>query len=234
MSVPVVRHCGSWCQSWLSECERERRHVTLMTPWQTRLRVLPKLTESDSALTTLLTLPLALALAHSRPPPYIQPTLTQALSLQSHSPCSPAYIGLPPAGSPPHNLSPQTHPPYVPSSAAHPPSEPRRRQLPPLPTLLRTSRKSWPSQRPSRCVIAIRVHLRVDQPANLHCAQYQTAIAGNVITIFSKTYCPYCKRAKALLTSKFPDAQTQILEYVPRLAYRFLHPTDRTLTGSIH
>ena len=81
MSVPVVRHCGSWCQSWLSECQRESRHVTLMTPWQTRLRVLPKLTESDmdSALTTLLTLPLALALAHSRPPPYIERTLTHCV-----------------------------------------------------------------------------------------------------------------------------------------------------------
>ncbi|KAF7793469.1 hypothetical protein EIP86_004581 [Pleurotus ostreatoroseus] len=40
----------------------------------------------------------------------------------------------------------------------------------------------------------------------------ETAIAGNTITIFSKTWCPYCKRAKQLLTTKFPDAKTQILE----------------------
>ncbi|KAJ3520756.1 hypothetical protein NM688_g9118 [Phlebia brevispora] len=40
----------------------------------------------------------------------------------------------------------------------------------------------------------------------------ETAIADNTITIFSKTWCPYCKRAKALLTTKFPDVKTQILE----------------------
>ncbi|KAI0815368.1 glutaredoxin, partial [Irpex lacteus] len=39
-------------------------------------------------------------------------------------------------------------------------------------------------------------------------------IAGNTITIFSKTYCPYCKRAKSLLTSEFPSVKTEILECV--------------------
>ena len=42
----------------------------------------------------------------------------------------------------------------------------------------------------------------------------QTAISENTITIFSKTWCPYCKRAKALLTSKFADEKTKILEWV--------------------
>ncbi|EKM61480.1 uncharacterized protein PHACADRAFT_248123, partial [Phanerochaete carnosa HHB-10118-sp] len=39
-----------------------------------------------------------------------------------------------------------------------------------------------------------------------------TAISDNTITIFSKTWCPYCKRAKNLIASEFPDAKTQILE----------------------
>ena len=36
------------------------------------------------------------------------------------------------------------------------------------------------------------------------------AIAGNKIVIFSKTWCPYCKRAKALLTSDFASLKDQI------------------------
>ncbi|TBU34464.1 glutaredoxin [Dichomitus squalens] len=40
----------------------------------------------------------------------------------------------------------------------------------------------------------------------------ENSIAENKIVIFSKTWCPYCKRAKALLTSKFPDVQTKIVE----------------------
>lgn len=46
------------------------------------------------------------------------------------------------------------------------------------------------------------------------CSPYlKNTISENKITIFSKSYCPYCKRAKALLTSKFPDTPTKILEY---------------------
>ncbi|KAI0094515.1 glutaredoxin [Irpex rosettiformis] len=40
----------------------------------------------------------------------------------------------------------------------------------------------------------------------------ENAIAGSTITVFSKTYCPYCKRAKGLLASEFPDVKTEILE----------------------
>ncbi|KAI0348167.1 glutaredoxin [Trametopsis cervina] len=40
----------------------------------------------------------------------------------------------------------------------------------------------------------------------------EAAIADNTITIFSKTWCSYSKRAKALLTSEFPGVKTQILE----------------------
>lgn len=40
----------------------------------------------------------------------------------------------------------------------------------------------------------------------------ENAINSNTITIFSKTYCPYCKRAKSLLTSTFPNVQTKIIE----------------------
>ena len=49
----------------------------------------------------------------------------------------------------------------------------------------------------------------------------QSSIADNKITIFSKSWCPYCKRAKTLLTSKFADTPTKILEYV-YLFSRFL------------
>ncbi|CAL1694199.1 unnamed protein product [Somion occarium] len=40
----------------------------------------------------------------------------------------------------------------------------------------------------------------------------ENTIASNKIAIFSKSYCPYCKRAKALLTSEFPEETTEILE----------------------
>ncbi|TCD70109.1 glutaredoxin [Steccherinum ochraceum] len=40
----------------------------------------------------------------------------------------------------------------------------------------------------------------------------ETSVSGNTITIFSKSWCPYCKRAKALIASEFPDAQTKIYE----------------------
>jgi len=40
----------------------------------------------------------------------------------------------------------------------------------------------------------------------------ESTISGNQIAIFSKTWCPYCKRAKQLLTSKFPDVPTKIYE----------------------
>ncbi|KAK7686590.1 hypothetical protein QCA50_010190 [Cerrena zonata] len=40
----------------------------------------------------------------------------------------------------------------------------------------------------------------------------ESSISNNKIAIFSKSYCPYCKRAKALLTSEYPDVQTEILE----------------------
>ncbi|KAI0059429.1 glutaredoxin [Artomyces pyxidatus] len=39
-----------------------------------------------------------------------------------------------------------------------------------------------------------------------------SAIAENSVTIFSKSYCPYCKRAKALIASELPNAQVKIFE----------------------
>ncbi|KDQ62883.1 hypothetical protein JAAARDRAFT_28858 [Jaapia argillacea MUCL 33604] len=39
-----------------------------------------------------------------------------------------------------------------------------------------------------------------------------TTVSDNTIAIFSKTYCPYCQRAKQLLTSKFPNVSTKIVE----------------------
>jgi len=40
----------------------------------------------------------------------------------------------------------------------------------------------------------------------------ESTISQNKIAIFSKSWCPYCKRAKTLLTSKFPNAETKIYE----------------------
>ncbi|EIM92414.1 glutaredoxin [Stereum hirsutum FP-91666 SS1] len=38
------------------------------------------------------------------------------------------------------------------------------------------------------------------------------AINGHQVTIFSKTYCPYCKRAKGLFAQEYKDAEVKILE----------------------
>ncbi|TFY68597.1 hypothetical protein EVJ58_g921 [Rhodofomes roseus] len=40
----------------------------------------------------------------------------------------------------------------------------------------------------------------------------ESTITENKIAIFSKSYCPYCRRAKALLTSQFPNVPTKIYE----------------------
>ncbi|KAI0783338.1 glutaredoxin [Abortiporus biennis] len=40
----------------------------------------------------------------------------------------------------------------------------------------------------------------------------EAAVSENKITIFSKTWCPYCKRAKALFASKYPGVATKIYE----------------------
>ncbi|KAG5644971.1 hypothetical protein DXG03_007343 [Asterophora parasitica] len=39
-----------------------------------------------------------------------------------------------------------------------------------------------------------------------------SAIAENKIAIFSKSYCPYCKKAKALFAEEFPDVETKVYE----------------------
>ncbi|KAF6753312.1 thioredoxin-like protein [Ephemerocybe angulata] len=40
----------------------------------------------------------------------------------------------------------------------------------------------------------------------------ESTIEKNPIVIFSKSYCPYCRRAKALLKEKFPEVEAAILE----------------------
>ncbi|KAF8218170.1 glutaredoxin [Mycena galopus ATCC 62051] len=40
----------------------------------------------------------------------------------------------------------------------------------------------------------------------------ETAINENKIMIFSKTTCPYCKRAKALFAAQFPDENPMVFE----------------------
>ncbi|KAJ6608656.1 glutaredoxin [Mycena sp. CBHHK59/15] len=40
----------------------------------------------------------------------------------------------------------------------------------------------------------------------------ENSIEENKITIFSKSWCPYCKRAKALFAAEFPGEKPLILE----------------------
>ncbi|KAK7052460.1 glutaredoxin, partial [Favolaschia claudopus] len=40
----------------------------------------------------------------------------------------------------------------------------------------------------------------------------ETAIKDNKIMIFSKSYCPYCKRAKALFAKQFPEEKATVFE----------------------
>jgi len=38
------------------------------------------------------------------------------------------------------------------------------------------------------------------------------SIAKNKVVIFSKTWCPFCKRVKALFTDNFPDVELHVVE----------------------
>ncbi|KAJ7621028.1 glutaredoxin [Roridomyces roridus] len=40
----------------------------------------------------------------------------------------------------------------------------------------------------------------------------ETAINDNKIMIFSKSYCPYCKKAKALFAKEFPNETPKVIE----------------------
>ncbi|KNZ72948.1 Glutaredoxin-C4, partial [Termitomyces sp. J132] len=40
----------------------------------------------------------------------------------------------------------------------------------------------------------------------------QTAISNNKVAIFSKSWCPYCRKAKALFKDEFPDVETTVYE----------------------
>lgn len=44
----------------------------------------------------------------------------------------------------------------------------------------------------------------------------QDTIQSNKITVFSKSYCPYCKRAKNLFATKYADAEIKVIECVSR------------------
>ncbi|KAI0323034.1 thioredoxin-like protein [Amylostereum chailletii] len=43
-------------------------------------------------------------------------------------------------------------------------------------------------------------------------SQVDSAIADNKAVIFSKSYCPYCRRAKALFSSEFPSVPLKVFE----------------------
>ncbi|KAG5723275.1 hypothetical protein E4T56_gene321 [Termitomyces sp. T112] len=38
------------------------------------------------------------------------------------------------------------------------------------------------------------------------------AILNNKVAIFSKSWCPYCRKAKALFKDEFPDVETTVYE----------------------
>lgn len=44
----------------------------------------------------------------------------------------------------------------------------------------------------------------------------QNAVAKGQVTIFSKSWCPYCRSAKSLFASEFPEIEATIFEYIPR------------------
>ncbi|KAE9394440.1 glutaredoxin [Gymnopus androsaceus JB14] len=46
-----------------------------------------------------------------------------------------------------------------------------------------------------------------------------SAISENTVTVFSKSYCPYCNETKTLFSSKFPDVPVKVFEYVILLDY---------------
>jgi len=57
----------------------------------------------------------------------------------------------------------------------------------------------------------------------------EDAIAGNKIVIFSKSYCPYCKRAKNLLTSDFAHIKDQIyIKECAPLSFATFSETDHS------
>ena len=51
----------------------------------------------------------------------------------------------------------------------------------------------------------------------------EEAVSGHKIVIFSKSYCPYCRRAKNLISTDFANLKDQIYvqEYVPPLIRGF-------------
>ncbi|KAJ7183243.1 glutaredoxin [Mycena filopes] len=40
----------------------------------------------------------------------------------------------------------------------------------------------------------------------------ETAIDSHKITIFSKSWCPYCKKTKALFAAEFPEEEPYVIE----------------------
>ena len=52
------------------------------------------------------------------------------------------------------------------------------------------------------------------QPDPLDITTLQNAIAGNTVVVFSKSWCPYCKRAKTLLATEYSGVEPVIFESV--------------------
>jgi thiol-disulfide isomerase/thioredoxin len=50
--------------------------------------------------------------------------------------------------------------------------------------------------------------------ADVFVSPLQKAVDGHTVVVFSKSWCPYCKRAKALLATEYPEVKPVIFESV--------------------
>ena len=96
-----------------------------------------------------------------------------------------------------------------------------RRQLPlhrrQMFSYLSSVLSSWSSSSSRNMSASTSTALATDTPKLV-----EDLIANNRIAVFSKSWCPYCKRAKALLASNYADVPAEVIEYVhPPLSLSF-------------
>ncbi|KAJ8517665.1 hypothetical protein ONZ45_g5162 [Pleurotus djamor] len=62
--------------------------------------------------------------------------------------------------------------------------------------------------------MSLPIHQVLDLSVTIHqlMKKTQDSIVQHKVVIFSKSYCPYCKRAKALFSSNYPNLETKVYE----------------------